>query len=386
MVFKNLPVVNSFMADIRQLVNIIKRTSKKMGKNKNDSVEHVDLENGIIHGVLKQIKFSTINSTDPQKPILTDVWCCDISPSQSKALISFIREFITPKENLPLVHVKRFNKITKNDPSQESVSVLRTILCSSDVFQNEKEITRLFEEHGSSDLDIKSLKFYQKQIPKYPATTKEISQAWTSSYWPMSWKGNPNHQSLKAADFNISQERAMIIKLLDLLEEHISSNISGFPAVTIIARETKSSEQHEILCVNFDNRHNHPLEHSVMKAIEEIAMKERTRRCDLQEKLENQIDNHDLNYLCHNLLVYTTHEPCIMCSMALVHSRIGRIIYMKDQPGTGGLASNYQLGDRDGLNWKYNIWKWIGKDELNRLDNILDSTGNTNTDKTYTNV
>ena len=87
-----------------------------------------------------------------------------------------------------------------------------------------------------------------------------------------------------------------------------------------------------------------------MKAIDDIAMKEKIRRCDLHGTTLDNADRTDLNYLCHDLLVYTTHEPCIMCSMALVHSRIGRIIYMKGVPETGGLSSNYQLGDRDGLN------------------------------------
>ena len=37
-----------------------------------------------------------------------------------------------------------------------------------------------------------------------------------------------------------------------------------------------------------------------------------------------------------------------MCCMALVHSRIGRIIYLKPEKSSGGLESHYQLGDRDG--------------------------------------
>ena len=56
-----------------------------------------------------------------------------------------------------------------------------------------------------------------------------------------------------------------------------------------------------------------------------------------------------------------------MCSMALVHSRIARIIYLEDSPMSGGLLSNYQLGDRNDLNWKHEIWKWIGREQIEEV-------------------
>jgi tRNA-specific adenosine deaminase 3 len=44
-------------------------------------------------------------------------------------------------------------------------------------------------------------------------------------------------------------------------------------------------------------------------------------------------------YLCHDLELYMTHEPCIMCSMAILHSRVGSIMFRHRMPLTGGMCA-----------------------------------------------
>ncbi|KAK5172752.1 uncharacterized protein LTR77_002872 [Saxophila tyrrhenica] len=80
-------------------------------------------------------------------------------------------------------------------------------------------------------------------------------------------------------------------------------------------------------------------------------------------------------YLCLRLEIYLTHEPCMMCSMALVHSRVGRVIFANRMPQTGGLtaevASNdtgpvglgYGLCWRKELNWQFMCWEWVEEKE-----------------------
>jgi len=112
-------------------------------------------------------------------------------------------------------------------------------------------------------------------------------------------------------------------------------------------------------------------------------------------------------YLCLNLEVYVTHEPCVMCSMALLHSRIGRVVFGRGGGSGGGMMAerggqskgdeeighgnqgkgsvggdavmedeihgghdrtsaigekvqlpNYGLFWRDDLNWRFNAWEW----------------------------
>lgn len=82
-------------------------------------------------------------------------------------------------------------------------------------------------------------------------------------------------------------------------------------------------------------------------------------------------------YLCLNLEMYTTHEPCVMCSMALLHSRFGRVVFAREMAQTGGLVvdrleppepdaindSRYGLFWRSELNWKFLCWQYSGGQE-----------------------
>ncbi|KAI0112070.1 hypothetical protein GGR51DRAFT_547152 [Nemania sp. FL0031] len=86
-------------------------------------------------------------------------------------------------------------------------------------------------------------------------------------------------------------------------------------------------------------------------------------------------------YLCHDLELYLTHEPCIMCAMAILHSRMGRIVFRHRMPLTGGMSSEDRGYDTCGnpttcesgscgggrglglhwrkeLNWSMLGWEW----------------------------
>jgi tRNA-specific adenosine deaminase 3 len=62
------------------------------------------------------------------------------------------------------------------------------------------------------------------------------------------------------------------------------------------------------------------------------------------------------NYICTNYYAYLTHEPCSMCSMALVHSRILKIFYLNNVPN-GYLFSNCKLQTVKNLHHKFQVFK-----------------------------
>lgn len=334
------------------------------------NIGNVNLEDGVLHGALQQVKWSNSSVSDPLNPELVSVWCCDVEVHQTKLIVQLMTEDLTPHDEVSLVHIKRLKKADIDSNLSKSSVVIRAVLCSTEFIKTETELLHLFDRFTDSEFDKQQLKFSQIKVPRFLPTTKEIALKWSSEYWPMSWKGNPNHQALLSAEIEIDTERSLAQHLIESTRTEVQTG-SKLPLVTVIAKVSDNGGQAEILATSADNRDEHILNHSIMKAIKEIADKELLlREADLNNG-NNGIDG--LGYLCHNLVVYTTFEPCVMCSMALVHSRIGRLVYFKERKESGGISSSYFLGDRDGLNWKFDIWKWVGKDELHKLNAILSS-------------
>ena len=107
-------------------------------------------------------------------------------------------------------------------------------------------------------------------------------------------------------------------------------------------------------------------------------------------------------YLCLGLDIYLSHEPCVMCSMAIMHSRFSRVVFARrarkagvggmcaEDVGAGGDAEEERSGEGEGdgggdveeegqgargygyglfwrpqLNWRILAWEWVDDEEGN---------------------
>lgn len=61
------------------------------------------------------------------------------------------------------------------------------------------------------------------------------------------------------------------------------------------------------------------------------------------------------NYRLTGATLYVTVEPCLMCVGALVHARIGLVVYGAAEPKTGALVSIARAHETPGLNHQLGI-------------------------------
>ena len=73
------------------------------------------------------------------------------------------------------------------------------------------------------------------------------------------------------------------------------------------------------------------------------------------------------NYRLLDTTLYVTLEPCLMCFSALVHARIGRLVFAAMDPKTGVCGSAFQAKDLPFLNHQFEIESGIMAEESSQL-------------------
>ena len=69
------------------------------------------------------------------------------------------------------------------------------------------------------------------------------------------------------------------------------------------------------------------------------------------------------NYRLLNSSLYVTLEPCLMCAGAIIHARIGTVVYGANDEKTGAVSSLYQVLSDNRLNHQPQIISGILQEE-----------------------
>ena len=107
--------------------------------------------------------------------------------------------------------------------------------------------------------------------------------------------------------------------------------ITDLPIAAILLDPSAS----KILISTHDTRtsSNHPLNHTIMNLLNSLP--------SLPDRPSEE------QYYASTYDVYITHEPCLMCCMALIHSRIRRLVFWRKMPKTGGSKIGWMKVEED---------------------------------------
>src|SRR6266850_774831 len=73
------------------------------------------------------------------------------------------------------------------------------------------------------------------------------------------------------------------------------------------------------------------------------------------------------NYRLTGATLCVTIEPCLMCVGAMVHARIGTLVYGAAEPKTGAIVSTARAVELPGLNHRFDVISGIREEECRTL-------------------
>lgn len=226
-----------------------------------------------------------------------------------------------------LIHLKRVRLAPSSEPKKDSLEVL---LCPADG-QPPVEVAEFLSAGGCTE-------WHSVEVPQHGALTRSQLSLF-SQHWPLTYR-KPSLEPLELSE----SAKAGYLRLLRRAEE-VGAGACGCVIADRDGRE---------LAARGDCTAKHPLRHAVMAAIDAVASSHAADAAKPGSKRPHVDDD----YLCCNCEAVTTHEPCLMCAMALVHSRVRLVVYRYPDEGFGGFGGKLSLHTCASLNHQVRVLRF----------------------------
>ncbi|XP_029431425.1 probable inactive tRNA-specific adenosine deaminase-like protein 3 isoform X2 [Rhinatrema bivittatum] len=220
-------------------------------------------------------------------------------------------------------------------------------------------------------------------VPSCPPLTRPQFQE-ASAHWPTSFHENKEvTKALTGQQFSREEKARMQRYMEQAIEVAQQGAERGNEAVGAVFVDPATEE---VLAMGHDCRKsNNPLLHATMVCIDLVAHRQGggaynfdsypscsfvasvkgnsgTGAADLFDDAGSSV----LPYICTGYDLYITREPCIMCAMALVHSRIQRVFYGTPSPD-GALGTRYKIHTQKDLNHHFQVFRGILEEQCQQL-------------------
>ncbi|TKS67559.1 putative inactive tRNA-specific adenosine deaminase-like protein 3 [Collichthys lucidus] len=217
------------------------------------------------------------------------------------------------------------------------------------------------------------------RVPARPPLTRPQFEL-ASKHWPTSFHEDKQVTvALRGELFSPPQKARMHMYMMSALTAAKAGKELGMEAVGAVMVHPVMER---IIAVGHDCRGDHPLHHAVMVCIDLVARSQgggcysfdRYPACTFTSDTFQKVPDAEASsqpYICTGYDLYVTREPCVMCAMALVHSRIGRVFY-----GTasvdGALGTKYKIHTQKDLNHRFEVYKGVLGKQCEDLNNVDD--------------
>ncbi|KAG5852829.1 hypothetical protein ANANG_G00066700 [Anguilla anguilla] len=286
-------------------------------------------------------------------------------------------------------HIKRV-RACKDSGSLNPLEVIVCLVRDVQPIPNNKDLS-ISALLPSDRVDISGLgKPFLVKVPAYPPLTRpQFEQA--SRHWPTSFHEDKRVTvALKGQLFTADQKAKMQKFMTAAVMAAKAGRALGMDAVGAVIVDPQTER---VLATGHDCRGGaNPLHHAVMVCIDLVARGQgggaykfdRYPTCQFSVPTSSphqsrtvispsvdllgldQAEQSWVPYICTGYDLYVTREPCVMCAMALVHSRIGRVFYGVASED-GALGTKYKIHTQKDLNHHFEVFKGVLEQECEEL-------------------
>ncbi|ODO07352.1 tRNA-specific adenosine deaminase 3 [Cryptococcus wingfieldii CBS 7118] len=341
---------------------------------------------GVDYGETIRIKGPAESENDGEDKDLIQVWILEFTdPKLTKTALNFSKEVWPNDVNERLRHLKRVCRRKEND-----LEICRIALCPID--EHSSESLSALMVAFSPDLGTLSPKTWS--VPATGARTQEQLK-YKHHIWPVSFSPAPIVPSSSSeAGWSLTKKAWVASGVKRVLELALEAKRNGeVPVATFCISPPDAfwpksdggfiAPTPNLRASSHDTRNSesHPLRHAVLNCVANIAHLRTVPPFADTTPARNGAD-----YLLTGMCLFLSHEPCVMCSMALLHSRVKEVIYVFGQRRGGGFeigsgdsvgfaanqgseeashelspdAKGFGIHARRDLNHRYEVWRWDG--------------------------
>lgn len=286
-----------------------------------------------------------------------DVWVVTVDdPKLTRLVLDFC------KENCPIDyrmrHLKRVARRTHSETGEPTTLIA---LCAT----YDSTLPALQAALSSYHPTLLDIQPFLRSVPASPARSAEQLKL-KSPVWPVSYSAgtmkiadSSSWSSARKAWVHAGIQRVIAVarQAKTTGELPVGTFVSSPPEITWPPSDAFIPPTPLLRASATDTRASacHPLKHAALNCIREIATLRTQPPFSEMQPTRNGAD-----YLLTSLTLFITHEPCVMCCMALLHSRVREVFYIIPRKGAGGFESAFGVHGRKDLNHRFEVWKYMG--------------------------